>query len=339
MISAELLSSEVVTSRHESERRDACGPEPRSQPIDTHLAADYTRDVDLTTAAAKVIELAGKLGDSVAEITANDELNARVDRLPTRLGPYGVDPFGFDPEYLKKVAGLAVWIYRHYFRVQASGVSNIPDGRVVLVANHSGQLPFDAAMISVAAFLDREPPVFMRSMLERFVPSTPFASTFMARCGQILGTPENCSRLLEAEEAILVFPEGVRGLNKTFKQRYRLQEFGQGFVRLALQSGAPVVPVAVVGAEEQAPSLYNARAIGKILGFPAFPITPTNPLLPVLGMLPYPSRYRIYFGEPIQFDGDANDEDEVILEKVALVKGKIQSMLDEGVAKRQHIFW
>ncbi len=310
-----------------------------STAIDSHPGLRYFPAVDLTSAAAKVLKIASKIGEGIGEIIANEELEKRIDRLPTKLGPYGVDPFGFDPEYLKRTIGAAVWVYRHYFRCQSLGVEHVPEGRCIVVANHSGQLPFDGAMITTAAFLEPEPPRFLRSMLERFVPATPFVSTFMARCRQILGTPENCIRVLEADEAILVFPEGVRGLNKTWDRRYRLQEFGQGFFRLALQTGSPIVPVAVVGAEEQAPSLFNAKPIGKLLGVPAFPITPTNPWLPFVGMLPYPTRYRIYFGEPMHFDGDYNDEDEVVLAKVAQVKDTIQRMLDAGVTAREHVFW
>ncbi|MBI5508134.1 MAG: acyltransferase family protein [Deltaproteobacteria bacterium] len=262
-----------------------------------------------------------------------------MDRVPANLGPYGVDPFGFDPEYLKKCMGMVSWIYHNYFRCQVFGVANVPEGRCLLVGNHSGQLPFDAAMVSTAVFLEREPPRFVRSMIERFVPDTPFISTFMARCGQILGTPENCRRVLSNGDAILVFPEGVGGLNKTWRDRYRLQEFGQGFMRLAIETASPIVPVAVIGAEEQAPTFINAKFIGKLFGVPAFPITPTNPLLPVVGLLPYPTRYRIYFGKPLQFTGDANDEDEVILKKVDEVKATMQAMIDDGLAAREHVFW
>ncbi len=295
--------------------------------------------MDAATAAAKVIELVTKASSQLNQIISDPELEARVDRIATKLGPYGVDPFGFDPEFLKKVVGLGAWFYRSYFRCECFGSENLPPGRAMLIANHSGQLPFDGAMITVALFLERDPPRYVRSMVERFVPSTPFVSMFLARCGQILGTPENCRRLLAAEEAILAFPEGVTGINKTWKHRYKLQNFGTGFMRLAIENHTPVVPVAVIGAEEQAPSFYNARFIGKLFGMPAFPITPTNPWLPLLGLLPYPTKYRIYFGEPLTFAGDANEEDDVVRQKVETVKSKLQAMLDEGLSKREHVFW
>ncbi len=296
--------------------------------------------MNLTDAAVRAIELASKVGGAVGTIIApGPEIEECIDRIPTRLGPYGVDPFGFDPQYLKKVIGIAVWMYRSYFRVQTFGVDNIPDGRCFIVANHSGQLPFDAMMLTMAGFLEREPPRYLRAMIERFVPSTPYVSVFLSRCGQILGTPENCKRLLDNEEAILVFPEGVRGLNKTWRERYRLQRFGQGFMRLALETGTPVVPTVVIGAEEQAPSFANLRSIGKLVGIPALPVTPTHPLVPGLGLAPLPTRYRIHFGKPMHLAGDANDEDEVINTKVDEVKGVMQRLIDEGLSAREHVFW
>jgi 1-acyl-sn-glycerol-3-phosphate acyltransferase len=295
--------------------------------------------MDFVVALAKWFELIGKIPGELGSLSASPELKARVDRIPTRLGSHGVDAFGFNPESLKCAVGLGAWFYEHYFRCDTYGVNNIPDGRCFIISNHSGQLPFDGGMLSMAAFLERDPPRFLRSMVERFVPSLPFVSTFLTRCGQILGTPENCRRLLENGEAILVFPEGVRGLNKTWEHRYRLQRFGQGFMRLALETNTPIVPAAVIGAEEQAPSLFNVKSLGSLLGLPAVPITPTFPLVPGLGMLPYPTKYRIYFGEPMTFHGNADDEDAAVLDRVQEVHARIQAMIDEGLAKRKNVFW
>lgn len=291
--------------------------------------------MDIVEASAKAVELVSKAAESMGTIISSPELEERLDRIPTHLGSYGVDPFGFDPQYLKRVIGLGAWVYRHYFRCQTFGIENIPDGRCLIIGNHSGQLPFDGAMIGMATFLEREPPRFVRSMVERFVPSTPFVSPFLARCGQILGTPENCRRLLAAGDVIQVFPEGVGGLNKPWSERYKLQRFGQGFMRLAIETNTPIIPTVVIGAEEQAPCVYNFRSFGKLFGLPAFPIT----LAPFLGLLPFPTRYRIYFGEPMMFSGDANDEDEVITTKVEQVRSKMQTMIAQGLQERAHIFW
>jgi 1-acyl-sn-glycerol-3-phosphate acyltransferase len=257
-----------------------------------------------------------------------------LDRIPTHLGSYGVDPFGFDPQFVKRIVGFGAWMYRYWFRCETFGIENVPDGRCLIIANHSGQLPFDGAMIAMAMFLARDPPRFLRSMVERFVPSTPFVSPLLARCGQILGTPENCRRLLAAGDCIQVFPEGVGGLNKSWSNRYKLQRFGQGFLRLAIETDTPIIPTVVIGAEEQAPRLFNFRSLGKIFGLPSFPVT----LAPMAGLLPFPTRYRIYFGEPMRFSGDANDEDEVITAKVEQVRSRMQRMIEEGLAARQHIF-
>jgi 1-acyl-sn-glycerol-3-phosphate acyltransferase len=270
----------------------------------------------------------------------DDETRARIESLARRdtLSEYGYDPFGYSPDFLKWVVPLAALVYRKYFRVETFGIDNVPDGPVLLIANHSGQLPLDAMMIVTGVVLDRHEPRAVRSMVERWVPTLPFVSWFMARAGQIVGTRSNFRRLAAQGEAILVFPEGVRGISKTFDKAYQLQEFGLGFMRLALENDLPIVPIAVIGAEEQAPSLYDFKALGRLMGMPAFPITPTFPLLGPLGLLPYPTRYRIYFGEPMRFQGDPDEEDRSISSKVDVVKDAISSMLDVGLRNRKNIF-
>jgi 1-acyl-sn-glycerol-3-phosphate acyltransferase len=258
---------------------------------------------------------------------------ARLEKLTPPRNEYGVDPYGLDVDYVVAAIAPLFWLYKKYFRVQLHGADRVPnEGRAVIVANHSGQLPFDAAMIEVGLLLEKDPPRVARALVEKWVPTLPFVSTFMARCGQIVGTPENCRRLLAADEAILVFPEGVRGLNKPFRERYRLQQFGIGFMRLALESSAPIVPCAVVGAEEQAPALFDLKPVARLLGFPAFPITPT--VLP----FPLPSRYHIRFGEPLRFTGSPDDDDAELERKVARVQDAVRALLDRGLAERKSIF-
>lgn len=258
---------------------------------------------------------------------------ARIEKLTPPRNEYGVDPYGLDLDFAVAAVAPLLWLYRKYFRVRVDGVEHVPgEGRCVIVANHSGQLPFDAAMIEVALLIDKDPPRVARALVEKWVPTLPFVSTFMARCGQIVGTPENCRRLLAADEAILVFPEGVRGLNKPFKLRYQLQKFGVGFMRLALESAAPVVPCAVVGAEEQAPALFDFKLLARLLGFPAFPITPT--LLP----FPLPSRYHIRFGEPMRFSGSPDDDDAELERKVVEVEGAVTTLVERGLAERKSVY-
>jgi 1-acyl-sn-glycerol-3-phosphate acyltransferase len=263
---------------------------------------------------------------------AGKDAEQRIASAIKQQNEYGVDPFGFSMEYALAAVAPLVWMYRHYHRVRTYRIERAPPGRVILVANHSGQLPVDAAMMAIALLFEANPPRVLRSMVEKWVPTLPYVSTFMARTGQIVGTPENCRRLLEAEEAILVFPEGVRGIAKLWPQRYQLQEFGLGFMRLALETGAPILPVAVIGAEEQAPALMHLTPVAKLLGFPALPITPT--ILP----LPLPSRYHLHFGEPIRFNGRADDEDAELDKKVRQVRTTLQAMIHEGLQQRTSIF-
>ncbi|AKF80405.1 1-acyl-sn-glycerol-3-phosphate acyltransferase [Myxococcus fulvus] len=281
-----------------------------------------------------------RLGDRVkkglrdwTDRLANDEQKERMLALARPQNEYGVDPFGYNLDFSLSAVAPFLWLYRNYFRVETFGVEKVPAGRVLLVSNHSGQLPLDGAMIGVSLMLEASPPRAMRSMVEKWVPSLPYVSTFMARMGQIVGTPENCRRLLESDEAILVFPEGLRGINKLWPQRYQLQEFGLGFMRLALETRTPIVPVAVVGAEEQAPALMDLKPVAKLLGFPSFPITPTGVPFPL------PTKYRIYFGDPMHFSGRPDDEDSELDKKVRTVKAAIQSMLHQGLKERRGVFW
>jgi 1-acyl-sn-glycerol-3-phosphate acyltransferase len=264
---------------------------------------------------------------------AGPDAKERLQRLQAPANEYGFDPYGFDLDYAVGAIAPFLWLYRKYFRVQVHGIENVPRaGRFLLVANHSGQLPLDAAMLGVALLVEMDPPRAVRALVEKWVPTLPFISTYYARLGQVVGTPENCRRLLLADQALMVFPEGVRGLNKPWAARYQLQEFGLGFMRLALECDAPVVPVGVVGAEEQAPNLLNLAPLAKLLSMPAFPLTPIG--LP----FPLPTRYHLWFGEPMRFTGSADDDDAVLEAKVAQVKSRVKALLDRGLAERTGIF-
>jgi 1-acyl-sn-glycerol-3-phosphate acyltransferase len=258
---------------------------------------------------------------------------SRMQAIARTENEYGTDPFGFSLDFAMSAIAPFLWLYRHYFRVEAHGLEKVPAGRVLLVSNHSGQLPLDGAMIGVALLAEGNPPRALRAMVEKWMPSLPFVSTFMARIGQIVGTPENCRRLLSAGEVILVFPEGVRGLGKLWPQRYQLQDFGLGFMRLALETETPILPVAVVGAEEQAPGIASLKPVANLFGFPYLNLTPTGVPLPL------PTKYHIYFGDPMRFSGRGDDEDAELEKKVHVVKSTLQSMLDKGLQERKHIFW
>jgi 1-acyl-sn-glycerol-3-phosphate acyltransferase len=176
-------------------------------------------------------------------------------------------------------------------------------------------------------------------MAEHLFARTPWAGVFLTRSGSLIGTPENCIAMLEAGECVMVFPEGARGANKPFRKRYRLERFGTGFMRLALESGCPIVPVGVVGAEEQQPGFANLEGLGQRFNLPSLPITISQPWFGLLGAaFALPVKYRLYFGEPLRFEGDAWDRDAEIEKKIEAVREAIRALLARGLAERRGIF-
>jgi 1-acyl-sn-glycerol-3-phosphate acyltransferase len=267
------------------------------------------------------------------------DLEDRLSRLQVDLNSAGFDRWGLHPETLRKFAPILYFLYRKYFRVETAGVANIPAGRALFIGNHGGQIPIDAMLAGLALFMDGEPPRVARAMVERWVPTVPFVSSLFTRIGAMVGDPDNCRELLEHDQSVLVFPEGVRGSGKLFKDRYQLQRFGTGFMRLALETRTPIVPVAVIGTEETYPSVYNFEILAKAIGAPYFPVTPFFPLFGPLGLIPLPSKVTVRFGAPLCFEGDANEEEEKIREKVQRVKESLQAEINEGLRVRgEHIF-
>jgi 1-acyl-sn-glycerol-3-phosphate acyltransferase len=220
------------------------------------------------------------------------------------------DRFGMSPEVLRRAFPFFYALYRLYFRVRSRGHEHLPrEGPAIIASNHGGLLPFDAAMLILDVLLHTDPPRLARSIVDRWAGELPWVSTFYARVGQVVGTRENFADLLADGQLVLVFPEGTAGIRKTIAQRNRLQKFHVGFVEQALQSRTPIVPAAVVGADDQAPILYDFQALARRLGLPALPITPTFPLLGPVGLLPYPVRYRVVFGEPLPYHERFGPED------------------------------
>ncbi len=265
-------------------------------------------------------------------------LDHRLAKVPARLNEYGYDPFGMSPAAMRRALLPAAWLYRTWFRVETEGIDRVPEGRVLLVANHAGQLPFDGAMLAMAMLLEAEPPRLVRGMGEYWIPRIPWFNILATRGGQVVGTPESCQALLEADECVMVFPEGVRGISKPYRKAYQLQRFGLGFMRLALETGTPIVPVGIVGSEEQQPAFANLSGIARILGAPALPITPTFPWLGPLGLLPLPVKYHILFGNPMRFEGDGAEEDHRIEARVEEVRSAIEALLDRGLRNRRGLF-
>jgi 1-acyl-sn-glycerol-3-phosphate acyltransferase len=285
--------------------------------------------------------------DTARELLSTDFYLRKWGRLAMRGRSEEVDDFGFDPTYDAKLKPVLDFLYTKYFRVETIGIESVPKvGRCVLVANHSGTLPLDGVMLKAAvkreqggAGSGRD----VRWLTEDFIYHMPFLGGAMNRLGAVRACQENAERLLAKESLVAVFPEGVKGIGKLFADRYRLQRFGRGgFIKLCLRTGTPIIPVAVVGAEETNPLLFKIEHLSKALGIPYVPVTPTFPLLGPLGLLPAPTKWRIQFGEPLDLSahGPAAADDEILVGKLAeRVRAAIQTMLDRSVGSRKSIFF
>jgi len=274
-----------------------------------------------------------------------DRLQNALEIISRRLrGEYHEDEWGFDEDFAEAVYPLFEFLYDVYWRVEATGVRNVPGhGRALLVSNHAGALfPFDASMILGAIMKEHPLPRWARFMVLDWAFVLPWLSTFMRRVGGVPASPYNAMRLLDQDELVMVFPEGIKGTGKPFSERYRLQRFGRGgFVEVALRTGAPIVPVAVVGSEEIYPKIGESRTIAKAVGAPFAPITPTFPLLGPLGLIPLPSRWRIEFCDPIDLSEhgpEAADDRRVVFDVSEQVRETIQQALFENLAKRPSAF-
>ncbi len=268
------------------------------------------------------------------ELGLTDSEKRRIDDAQLDINSAGFDDWGLDPETLKAALAVTRWIYTDYFRVRASGLPHLPPGRVLLISNHGGQIPLDGMLIGMSMLLEARPARVVRGMIERWVPGLPFISSLFSKMGQIVGDVRNCRELLEKEQCVLVFPEGVRGSGKTIFQRYQLQRFGTGFVRLALETGTPIIPVAVVGCEEAYPSVTALKPIAKLLGAPYLPMTPFFPFLGPIGALPLPTQVTIDFGAPMVFQGDPDGPELEIEAMAAQVRDRIQAMVDDSIKRR-----
>lgn len=269
----------------------------------------------------------------------DQEIQDRLAKAPLKLNEFGYDPYGFHPEAARQMFLPAALLYRYYFRVDTIDIDHVPEGRLLLISNHSGQFAYDGSMLSMAMLLRARTPRLCRGMGEYFLWRVPWMGIGASRIGTMVGTPENCVAMLRDDECVMVFPEGARGANKPFRKRYQLQRFGLGFMRLALETGTPIVPVGIVGAEEQQPGFANLSDLGRRVNLPSFPITITQPWFGPLGSVAaLPVKYRIYFGEPLSFEGDAHDEDSVIERHVETVKSGIRGLLERGLRERSGIF-
>jgi 1-acyl-sn-glycerol-3-phosphate acyltransferase len=255
-----------------------------------------------------------------------------------------VDDFGLDPAFEERIRPLSEFLLKRYFRTKIEGIRNIPaSGRCLLVSNHSGTLPLDGLMLRTALRLEHPNARELRWLAEDFLFYLPFAGVFMNRVGAVRACQENAERLLEKELLVTAFPEGVQGIKKLYSERYRLQRFGRGgYIRLALRMQAPLVPCAIVGAEETNPLLYRVEYLAGLVGLPYIPVTPTFPWLGPLGLLPAPSRWRIRFGEPVSLEGHGPEaaDDHVLVGRLSeRVRATIQGMLETGVRERRSVWF
>lgn len=242
------------------------------------------------------------------------------------------DPWGFDINVCEKAVRKLIPLYRSYFKVRVFGAENIKDHSYIVTSNHTGQIPIDAMLITLAFLIDVSPPRILRAMVERFMAQLPFLGDFTAKTGSILGDRANCSYLIDHGESILVFPEGVRGISKNTPNYYKVQHFSEGFYRIALQKKTPILPVCVIGAEEMFPFVYHYKKIAKLLKVPALPLS--------ANLFPLPSPIDIYIGKeitiPEHLEAEALDKD--IRENVFHVEHTIKRMLITGLKNRRPFF-
>jgi 1-acyl-sn-glycerol-3-phosphate acyltransferase len=254
------------------------------------------------------------------------------------------DGFGFDPEFTERVKKVALWFYRNYWRVETEGVDNVPArGRALLVANHAGIIPYDGAMIRTAILAEHPRPRHARMLVVDWAFAMPFTNMLLVKTGNVLAHPDNATALLERDELVGVFPEGVKGASKPYRSRYRIRRFGRGgFVQVALRTGAPIIPVAVVGSEEIHPVIADLQPLARLLGLPTIPITPTFPWLGIGGLIPLPSKWFIAFGRPIdiaRFGPGAAEDSRLVLELSEQVRDWIQATVYQLLPRRRTVFF
>ncbi|MEM9195551.1 MAG: lysophospholipid acyltransferase family protein [Myxococcota bacterium] len=260
------------------------------------------------------------------------QLRRRADELAKIQGEE-FDCFGAHQRGTELGLASTRFLYESYFRVSSDGIEHLPpEGPVVVAANHGGTLPFDAAMLHVDIVRRSNPPRFPRTVADRFVPKLPFFNTLIARSGAIAGNRRNVEQVLGTGQLLVVFPEGTVGIGKPSSERHRVQTWRPGHAELAMRYSAPVVPVAIVGPDEQWPQLGKLRHVHPF-GAPFLPI-PATPF-------PLPVRYRIRYGAPLRlhelFPGDPRDP-KVIRAAAARVRDEVQAMIDETVRDRPGVF-
>lgn len=243
------------------------------------------------------------------------------------------DPWGFNIDTISRALDVVYPIYRNYFKVRVFGKENVQDVPYILASNHSGQMmPLDGVMITTAFATEISPPRVLHSMVDTFLAGFPFLGDLTAQTGSILGDRGNCTWLLDQGESVMVFPEGMNGITKNTNEFYELRKFTNGFFRMALSRGTPILPISVVGAEEMFPFVYNAKKLGRKIGFPTIPLM-TN-------YIPLPSPIDIYIGEPYEVPKDLSPDapDKEIRKHVYNIEKIVKKNLAYGLKNRRPFF-
>jgi 1-acyl-sn-glycerol-3-phosphate acyltransferase len=278
------------------------------------------------------VRLARRLARGAGRALLESSERARLDALQVHDAGHGYDVFGLHRDWVALAAGVLDPLYRRYFRVSSFGTEHIPrSGPAILVANHAGTLPIDAAMLFQDVLRHTDPPRVLRCIADRFVPELPFAGSTLGRMGVVAGTPGNVRHLLEVGELCLIFPEGLPAIGKPWRERYVLRDFRVGFAELAMRCGAPVVPVAVIGSEEQWPQI--GRLGVRAFGLPYLPIVATP--------LPLPVHYRIHYGPALDLASHAQDgqvTSEAVAAAARAARAALQRLVEQGLAARSGTF-
>jgi 1-acyl-sn-glycerol-3-phosphate acyltransferase len=326
-------------------RKAAGAPAAGTAPARSAKAAAAEAE-QVAEAAATAAELARAAAGDDAGSGWDEKVAAALSFVRRRVtGDYEVDEFGFDPELNDSVLLAPMRpLYQKWFRVEARGLENVPsEGGGLVVANHSGTVALDSVMTQLALLDEHPDHRHLRMLGANLVFALPFVGELSRKGGHTLACAPDAERLLRSGELVGVWPEGFKGIGKPFSDRYKLQRFGRGgFVSAALRAEVPIIPTAIVGAEEIYPMIHNSKTLARMLGLPYFPITPTFPWLGPLGVVPLPSKWIIEFCEPLATDGlgsAAADDPMLVFNLTDQVRETIQQTLYRLLVHRRNAFF
>ena len=255
-----------------------------------------------------------------------------------------VDEWGRSENMRRLIRKLYDPMYRHWFRAEWEGLEKIPtEGGALLVANHAGAVPSDAPAIMHGVETELERPVY--GLADHFFKNTPVVGTLWSRGGGVVAHPDNAYRLLRhQQQLVLVFPEGSKGPAKTYNERYRLRRFGRGgFVEIAMRAGVPIIPIAVVGAEESMPILFKLPTVARALGAPYFPITANMALGPLGALTYFPAKFKLRVLDPVEFPDVEPDQARYsrsrILDESEAIRQQIQEALFDMLRQRRSVWF